>query len=697
MTTVEVRRNLGGENGNFPLGMRVLAVDDDPTCLKLLDGLLRKCQYQVTTTSQAKMALKMLRENKNRFDLVISDVHMPDMDGFKLLELVGLEMDLPVIMLSANSDTKLVMKGITHGACDYLVKPVRVEELRNIWQHVLRRKKFDLISPTTDETCQGNGQSGKESEPTDNEDKNGKVNRKRKEEEEEEEDEENGEEIEDPATQKKPRVVWSIELHGKFVAAVNQLGIEKAVPKRILDLMNVEGISRENVASHLQKYRLYLKRISSLASLQENMVGALGGWNSSSMRMNSLDGFGGFQTLSARGTLPISGLSSYQTSGMLGRLNSPSGIGLRNLSSSVLIQPSHTQDLSNSIANIGKLQPVVSPANQNAGLFHGIPAQLELNQLQQSKRTSDMFDSGCDPTIFMSANSLVDNIVPVGSLSSSLPSASSNPLFLQENPQQTLSGGVFGNQNSFKVTSLNSEPFNTGISGSNFLSNGRCNENWQSTIQVSKFPSNNPSSLSGTFSHDRLLPNGMRTNNSSSGLRIQSSPLDFSSTGTISAPLGDLREIRCQAGFFGDVQSVNQATNEKWGEHKTDYTQNSNHIFNTLNSMVPPNGDVGQLSRILDQHNGVCNGKIDPSLVSQSNRSPSPLVQLSEIEKSATELKTRSNEDNQSGQMKSQEGLVHNSYDSLDDLMNEMISRDQDGTMLMDGEFGFDAYSFGSC
>jgi hypothetical protein len=63
--------------------------------LDLLDKWVLDCA--VTTTSQAITALRMLRENKNKFDLVISDVHMPDMDGFKLLELVGLEMDLPVI------------------------------------------------------------------------------------------------------------------------------------------------------------------------------------------------------------------------------------------------------------------------------------------------------------------------------------------------------------------------------------------------------------------------------------------------------------------------------------------------------------------------------------------------------------------------------------------------------------------------
>lgn len=53
--------------------------------------------YLVTTSGLAREALKLLRDRKDGFDIVISDVNMPDMNGFKLLEHVGLEMDLPVI------------------------------------------------------------------------------------------------------------------------------------------------------------------------------------------------------------------------------------------------------------------------------------------------------------------------------------------------------------------------------------------------------------------------------------------------------------------------------------------------------------------------------------------------------------------------------------------------------------------------
>lgn len=45
--------------------------------------------------------------------------------------------------MSANDEHSTVMRGVTHGACDFLIKPVRIEELKNIWQHVVRRGKHN--------------------------------------------------------------------------------------------------------------------------------------------------------------------------------------------------------------------------------------------------------------------------------------------------------------------------------------------------------------------------------------------------------------------------------------------------------------------------------------------------------------------------------------------------------------------------
>ncbi|KAL5186724.1 Two-component response regulator-like APRR2 [Glycine soja] len=61
--------------------------------------------------------------------------------------------------------------------------------------------------------------------------------------------------------QKKIKVDWTPELHKTFVKAVEQLGIDQAIPSRILELMKVEGLTRHNVASHLQKYRMHKRQI----------------------------------------------------------------------------------------------------------------------------------------------------------------------------------------------------------------------------------------------------------------------------------------------------------------------------------------------------------------------------------------------------------------------------------------------------
>ncbi|KAL3629625.1 hypothetical protein CASFOL_026847 [Castilleja foliolosa] len=466
-----------GDCDNFPVGLRVLAVDDDPICLKLLETLLRKCQYHVTTTSEARMALKMLRENKNRFDLVISDVHMPDMDGFKLLELVGLEMDLPVIMLSANGDPKLVRKGVTHGACDYLLKPVRIEELKNIWQHVIRKKKIDPKNGNNKSTDQVKARDEGQGSPfTGNTDHNAKYNRKRKDEDDESEDNEN--DSEENGTQKKPRVVWSIELHRKFVGAVNQLGIEKAVPKRILDLMNVDGLTRENVASHLQKYRLYLKRISSVASQQVNMAAVLGVNDSPFMHMASLDGLGDYRSLTGTRLPNVALSSSFTSNGMLGRLNSSNNLNLRTIAPNPLIQSNQAQNLTNSISSLGKMNLVLpsTPSNQTVNLFQ---STLDNNKIDSSRIFSN-----------------------IGAFSDLGPALGAS---------RNLINSGFVNQPTNEMSSFNSESFNNpGVSG---------NDIWQNNSLLSTDP----------FNSQLPTLNGSRDKNSSNSTYFQNDPIDVSS------------------------------------------------------------------------------------------------------------------------------------------------------------------------
>ncbi|KAJ8436300.1 hypothetical protein Cgig2_017437 [Carnegiea gigantea] len=60
---------------------------------------------------------------------------------------------------------------------------------------------------------------------------------------------------------RKPKVDWTPELHRRFVQAVEQLGVDKAVPSRILELMGIDCLTRHNIASHLQKYRSHRKHL----------------------------------------------------------------------------------------------------------------------------------------------------------------------------------------------------------------------------------------------------------------------------------------------------------------------------------------------------------------------------------------------------------------------------------------------------
>lgn len=110
------------------------------------------------------------------------------------------------------------MQGVRNGACDYLVKPVRIQELQNIWQHVVRRNKQQQQRPTA--IVESSNISG------DDDNNNNNNNNNDDDEDEDDEGEESGHENEDQTTHRKPRLFWSVELHQKFVDAVNQLGLD---------------------------------------------------------------------------------------------------------------------------------------------------------------------------------------------------------------------------------------------------------------------------------------------------------------------------------------------------------------------------------------------------------------------------------------------------------------------------------------
>ncbi|KAJ6873401.1 hypothetical protein NC651_032318 [Populus alba x Populus x berolinensis] len=96
--------------------------------------------FTVTKCGRGKEALSMLREDKNRFDVLGNDLHMPEMDGIQLLKIIRSEMDLPVVIISSDDEQELVLKGVLQGACDCLIQPVKMEALKVLWQHVVRKK-----------------------------------------------------------------------------------------------------------------------------------------------------------------------------------------------------------------------------------------------------------------------------------------------------------------------------------------------------------------------------------------------------------------------------------------------------------------------------------------------------------------------------------------------------------------------------
>jgi len=118
---------------------KILIVDDEPNIRRLLQYNLGE-NFEVVSASNGEEALAELQ--KQRPDLIVTDVSMPNLDGFDFLKKVrsnDLLKHIPVIFLSARGQSMDKIKGLKMGADDYITKPFNPEELEIRINSLLRR------------------------------------------------------------------------------------------------------------------------------------------------------------------------------------------------------------------------------------------------------------------------------------------------------------------------------------------------------------------------------------------------------------------------------------------------------------------------------------------------------------------------------------------------------------------------------
>jgi DNA-binding response OmpR family regulator len=111
---------------------KILVVDDEKETVDLLKKYLESQAYDVISAYDGKQALEKIKEKP---DLIILDIIMPDMNGFEVLHDLRSKVEtryIPVVIFSARSESDSILKAEDLGTTDYVIKPFKLEELLNL-------------------------------------------------------------------------------------------------------------------------------------------------------------------------------------------------------------------------------------------------------------------------------------------------------------------------------------------------------------------------------------------------------------------------------------------------------------------------------------------------------------------------------------------------------------------------------------
>ncbi|KAG4392563.1 hypothetical protein GLYMA_04G166300v4 [Glycine max] len=125
--------------------VRILLCDNDSKSSQEVFTLLLRCSYQVTSVKSARQVIDALNAEGQHIDIILAELDLPMKKGMKMLKYIAQDKEfrrIPVIMMSAQDEVSVVVKCLRLGAADYLVKPLRTNELLNLWTHMWRRRRM---------------------------------------------------------------------------------------------------------------------------------------------------------------------------------------------------------------------------------------------------------------------------------------------------------------------------------------------------------------------------------------------------------------------------------------------------------------------------------------------------------------------------------------------------------------------------
>ncbi len=117
---------------------RILVVDDDPSILKFVQANLEARGYQALTAADGEKAIQTAEKEKP--ELIILDIVMPEMDGFAVCRKIRERSSVPILMLSAREGENDKEQCAACGANDYLTKPFILKELLNMVKTLLKQQ-----------------------------------------------------------------------------------------------------------------------------------------------------------------------------------------------------------------------------------------------------------------------------------------------------------------------------------------------------------------------------------------------------------------------------------------------------------------------------------------------------------------------------------------------------------------------------